>query len=166
MSATLCIDGRIMNSYSMSFDGSVLVRGFWLYIWRIQSPAKTFFYVGRNGDSSSIHAGSPFDRIGQHLNFRPNAKGNSLARALAKEGIEPSRCYFSMICVGPIFPEQDSKEKHVECRDITASLERDLAEHLKIQGLVVLGTHASKKPPQPALLAVVFERIGDFIRKP
>ena len=152
-----------MNSYSMSFDGSVLKRGFWLYIWRIQSPTKTFFYVGMTGDISSINASSPFDRIGQHLNFRPNAKSNSLARALAKQGVEPSRCDFAMICVGPIFPEQDSRDRHDECRDITAALERDLAQHLKDQGLAVLGTHASKKTPQPELLIEVLEKIRDFI---
>ena len=73
----------------MSFQGEVLERGFWLYIWEIVNGSNRYFYVGRTGDSSSAHAASPFNRIGQHLDFRENAKGNSLAKRLNEVGINP-----------------------------------------------------------------------------
>src|SRR2546430_5631539 len=76
-----------MESYSIKFDGRVLERGFWLYVIDIFTPEGRRLYVGRTGDSSSCNAGSPFSRIGQHLDCRANAKGNALARNLRAVGI-------------------------------------------------------------------------------
>jgi hypothetical protein len=70
----------MLNSYSMSFDGNVLARGFWLYVWDIRGPSFRRLYVGRTGNSSSPNAQSPFKRIGQHLDPSPNAKGNALGK--------------------------------------------------------------------------------------
>lgn len=103
----------MLQRYSMSFDGHLLERGFWLYVWRIVSPQGVFLYVGRTGDSSSPHAGSPFSRIGQHLDFRPYAKGNALGRRLAAAGVRPAECLFEMLAVGPIFPEQTTWRRTV-----------------------------------------------------
>ncbi len=64
----------MLNSYAMTFDGSLLERGFWLYVWDIRQNDDRYLYVGRTGDSSSANAASPFNRIGQHLDFRANAK--------------------------------------------------------------------------------------------
>jgi hypothetical protein len=72
----------VLHSYSMTFDGHLLNRGFWPYVWRIQGPVSHHVYVGRTGDSSSAHASSPFKRIGQHLDPSPNAKGNALGKHL------------------------------------------------------------------------------------
>jgi hypothetical protein len=52
-----------MKAYAMSFDGALLGRGFWLYVWRITDDSRSALYVGRTGDSSSPHASSPFKRI-------------------------------------------------------------------------------------------------------
>ncbi len=92
-----------MEAYSIKFDGRVLDRGFWLYVIDIDSPQGRRLYVGRTGDSSSAKASSPFSRIGQHLDCRPHAKGNALARNLRRAGIEPQACKMEMIAVGPIF---------------------------------------------------------------
>ena len=67
----------VLQSYSMTFDGHLLNRGFWLYVWLIKGPQSHHVYVGRTGDSSSPHASSPFKRIGQHLDPGPNAKGSA-----------------------------------------------------------------------------------------
>jgi hypothetical protein len=67
-----------LKSYSMMFDGHLLNRGFWLYVWDIKGSISHHVYVGRTGDSSSCHASSPFNRIGQHLDPRATAKGNAL----------------------------------------------------------------------------------------
>ena len=66
-----------MKAYAMSFDGALLGRGFWLYVWRITDGSRSVLYVGRTGDSSSPHASYPHfgqiwglrDRFGNELEF-------------------------------------------------------------------------------------------------
>jgi hypothetical protein len=130
-----------MNAYAMSFDGALLERGFWIYVWRITGDDRTVLYVGRTGDSSSPHASSPFRRIGQHLQAGPNAKANALARQLQTAGLVPGRCGFEMVAVGPLFPEQENMERHREVRDQVGALERALADHLRDAGHQVIGHH-------------------------
>ena len=101
-----------INVQKMSFDGQVLKRGFWLYVWKIIYDGKEYYYVGRTGDSSSSNAASPFNRIGQHLDFRENAKGNSLAKRLIEVGVDPKKCLFEMLALGPIYKEQESFDLH------------------------------------------------------
>lgn len=91
--------------FRMRFDGRLLKRGFWLYVWDIRSDRQRVLYVGRTGDSSSVNASSPFARIGQHLNFKENAKANSLAKRLAHARIDHEACAFSMVAMGRLFPE-------------------------------------------------------------
>jgi hypothetical protein len=75
-----------LASYALTFNGGLLRRGFWLYIWEIKTPEQTrLYYVGRAGDSSSSNAQSPFNRMGQHLGF--NGKSNVLRRRLIGEGV-------------------------------------------------------------------------------
>ncbi len=62
---------------------------------------------------------------------------------IRKEGLNPEECSFRMVAVGPIFDEQPGLKKHKRFRDITAALERDLAQHLKDRGYKVLGNHSS-----------------------
>ena len=71
-----------MNTYTTSFDGALLKRGFWLYVCRIAYGRRSVLYVGRTGDSSSPHASSPFTRIGQHLG--ENTRNNSLTSVVRK----------------------------------------------------------------------------------
>ncbi len=76
------------KTHVLSISGEVLQRGFWLYIWEIQTPkSNRLYYVGRTGDSSSINAQSPFNRMGQHLGFHKNS--NVLRRHLEKKILTP-----------------------------------------------------------------------------
>ncbi len=80
----------------MTFDGRVLARGFWLYVWEVTLPDRSVaHYVGRTGDTSSINAQSPFNRMGQHLGFAKNS--NMLRRWLNQRGIEPQQCTFRLV---------------------------------------------------------------------
>jgi catechol 2,3-dioxygenase-like lactoylglutathione lyase family enzyme len=143
----------MLNSHAMSFDGQLLERGFWLYVWDMRGPCGRHLYVGRTGDSSSPHAQSPFKRIGQHLDPSPKAKGNALGRQLQREGVDPLSCTFEMTAIGPIFPERQTMAEHQPTRDQLAALERALADFLKQRGYNVVGMHPKPVPPDPALLA-------------
>lgn len=148
-----------MQAYSIRFDGRVLLRGFWIYVIDIRSPQGRRLYVGRTGDSSSANAGSPFSRLGQHLDSRANAKGNALARNLRAAGIDPSGCVMEMIAIGPVFPEQREFGAHKPFRDQMAALERGLATALGLRGYTVLGSHGASEEPDPARLAEVLRLV-------
>ena len=121
----------VLQSYSMRFDGHLLNRGFWLYVWEIKGPLCHYVYVGRTGDSSSPHASSPFKRIGQHLDPGPNAKGNALGKQLKRAVVQYEECSFEMVAIGPIWPEQADFEGHKPIRDQMAALERAIADELR-----------------------------------
>jgi len=145
----------------MEFNGKLLKRGFWLYIWDIKedrSPHR-HLYVGRTGDSSSPNASSPFRRIGQHLDSSLHAKGNALGRQLRGAGIDAETCTFEMIAIGPIFDEQKTMPEHKPLRDKTAALERAVADELKHRGYTVLGTHPRASEPDSALLEQVMTKL-------
>lgn len=144
-----------MEAYSIKFDGRVLQRGFWLYVIDIRAPQGRRLYVGRTGDSSSAKAGSPFSRICQHLDDRPNAKGNALARNLRGAGVEPSTCTMEMTAIGPVFPEERDFALHKPVRDQVAALEHGLAAALRKLGYTVLGTHSPASEPDRAKLRTV-----------
>jgi len=152
-----------LRVYTMSFNGQVLTRGFWLYIWKITGPrGEEYLYVGRTGDSSSPNAASPFRRIGQHLDFSDNARANSLARRLCERGMNPLDCEFEMYAIGPLFPEQDSMEKHRPFRDKVAALERALSETLRARKYNVLGVQRSRKQLDQQILGQVLSAIDQF----
>ena len=150
----------MLPSHSMKFEGALLKRGFWLYVWEIKGDTSHHVYVGRTGDSSSPHAQSPFKRIGQHLEISPTAKGNALGRQLRKAGVSHEGCTFEMLAIGPIFQEQASFEEHVPMRDQMAALERATADYLKELGYIVLGAHPRLGTPDPGLLLEVRSVIG------
>jgi hypothetical protein len=139
----------------MSFDGHLLKRGFWLYVWKIKGPRSQYVYVGRTGDTSSPHASSPFRRIGQHLDPSPRAKGNALGKQLRKAGVDYEECSFEMVAVGPIYPEQATFAAHVPLRDQMAALERAVADELRQHGHLVLGTHPSVGIPDQLVLGQI-----------
>jgi hypothetical protein len=143
--------------HRMNFDGSALQRGFWVYVWSIHTPGRRVLYVGRTGDSSSLHAASPFARVGAHLDSRPNAKANSLYRHLQRVQIEPTTASFNMTAVGPIFPECSDRVEHNCCHDVTGALERALGEWLIDRGYTVLSVDKTKAPVDRTLLAQVKE---------
>lgn len=147
----------------MEFNGEILERGFWLYVWEITEEGSRHLYVGRTGDSSSPNASSPFNRIGQHLDFRENAKGASLAKRLKEAGISPKKSKFRMLALGPFFPEQEEFEAHKPYRDQMATLEFELAKHLKNMGYSVLGVHHQCAAVNNTQLEQVKENVERFL---
>lgn len=139
--------------HRVTLPGPMLQRGFWLYVWRVQTPVGERLYVGRTGDSSSPHATAPYTRMGQHLGF--SKAQNSLRRLLTEAGVEPENCgQFDLISYGPIFPEIGmTKEQlrheqmllHTPVRDQMAGLEKKLRDALVAAGYKVLNVVHSKK---------------------
>jgi hypothetical protein len=150
----------MLNSYSMTFDGTLLERGFWLYVWDICQNEDRYLYVGRTGDSSSANAASPFNRIGEHLDFRANAKGNALGKQLGRIDVQPSQCTFEMLAIGPIFPEQETFDLHKPVRDTIGALEAALADELVVRGYHVIGTHGRRVTPEADLWAEVLRHVN------
>ena len=143
----------------MRFDGAVLNRGYWLYVWDIIGPESRHLYVGRTGDSSSQYASSPFARIGRHLDPRPNAKGNAITKQILSVPMDPSHCTFEMLAIGPIFPEQETFAAHIPHRDLVGAMETALAARLRARGYSVLGSHGRSAPTDPEL----FRRVTELV---
>ena len=143
--------------HTLTLPGPMLQRGFWLYVWRIDTPKGERLYVGRTGDNSSPYATAPYTRMGQHLGFQKAS--NSLRRLLTEQGIKPEQCgQFDLVSYGPIFPEigktaeQDHGEQmelHKPFRDRMAALERDLRDALADAGYSVLNVVRSKTQSDP-----------------
>ena len=149
--------------YELKFSGALIERGFWLYVWRVSHKNKYVLYVGRTGDSSSKYAASPFNRLGQHLDVRPNATANTLLRNIKAKGFNPLACVYDLISIGPLYPEQDNIEDHRKYRDLIAPLESALAQHLKDKGHEVVGKHPKSKPIDKAVFKKVLLMIkGKF----
>ena len=155
-----------MKTYRMEFSGCLLKRGFWLYIWDIKDEGRRHLYVGRTGDNSSPHASSPFRRIGQHLDSKLNAKANALHRRLRAASIDPERCTFEMLAIGPLFDEQSSMADHLPVRDKMAALERALARELRDRGYHVIGQHQSGEDPDPSLMQQLVQLINAEFPEP
>lgn len=140
---------------SVAFEGALLERGFWLYVWEITAAdGRVLHYVGRTGDSSSANAQSPFSRLSQHLGT--NGRANALRRHLKDAGIEaPETCQrFSLFPYGPIFPEgRGSTTEHNESRDVVAALEKALADAMVAAGYEVLNKISCRRPLDETLFA-------------
>ncbi len=149
----------------MTFNGEILDRGFWLYIWEVTMSNSKHIYVGRTGDSSSANAASPFNRVGQHLDFRINARGNSLAKRLKEVGVNPNKSKFRMLALGPLYPEQTSFEAHKPFRDKMATFEYELANHLKNMGFNVLGIHHQGSNVPENTLREIKDQVMEFLNK-
>ena len=141
------------KTLELKFKGELLQRGFWLYVWEIKTPKQThLYYVGRTGDSSSINAQSPFNRMGQHLSFK---KGNMLRHHLESKNIVPENCLFRLIAHGPILKETKTKDEHRKRRDIIAAMEKALADEMTAAGYNVINTVSSLKKLNVAKFASV-----------
>ena len=133
---------------TMTLPGPMLQRGFWLYVWRVETPKGEMLYVGRTGDNSSPNAVAPYSRMGQHLGF-VNTQ-NALRKHLKERGIEPEDCAaFHLIAHGPIYPEVPKAdgaersalmEKHMPIRNLVGAMEKALADDLARAGYTVLNT--------------------------
>jgi hypothetical protein len=141
-------------TYALTLPGAMLERGFWLYVWRIETPQGEYLYVGRTGDSASPYATSPYRRMGQHLGQQKAQ--NALRRNLESKGIPPEGCRaFQFIAHGPLFPEAQDIETHQAPRDTVAALEKALADALRAADYQVINTVNCRKPIDAALLAGV-----------
>lgn len=142
------------STHAFTFSGQILQRGFWLYVWEIQpAGGETLYYVGRTGDSSSLNAQSPFNRMGQHLGF--NEQSNVLRRRLVKSGVTLETCEFRLVAHGPILAEAESLENHHRRRDIVAAMEKALAEAMAAAGYRVINEVACRALLDEELFATV-----------
>ena len=131
--------------HQVNFDGALLTRGFWLYVWEINTrDGRTLHYVGKTGDKASGVSQSPFDRLSKHLGHNEN--NNALRRYLTRAGIDPTSCRLRFVAYGPLFP-RTSTAKHAELCDIMSGLEKGLADALKEAGYDVLNPVGCRKPP-------------------
>jgi hypothetical protein len=126
------------------FNGQLLRRGFWLYVWEITDANGQFYYVGRTGDSSSLNAQSPFARMGQHLGFK--AESNALRRQLVAKSVTPEECTFRLVAHGPIMAEGATKMEHCLRRDQIAAMEKALACAMVEAGYQVLNSVSCRIP--------------------
>lgn len=144
-------------SHHVTFDGALLCRGFWLYVFNIINKTERFIYIGMTGDRSSGHAGSPFDRMSKHLGRNP--RNNAIRKKLEKMHINPEECSFEVMAIGPLFDEQKpASNSHTLFCDQVEALERALAEHLKEQLYKVISHHRSfTHTPDPQVLKDVIK---------
>ena len=150
--------------HELTFNGGLLERGFWLYIWEITTlEQRRVYYVGRTGDSSSFNAQSPFNRMGQHLGFREES--NAMRRQLQARGIVPEKCSFRLVAHGPILEEAMTKEAHDSRRDKVGAMEKALAGAMCAAGYQVLNTVKCRVPLDEAAFAEVREAFAEKFPK-
>jgi len=65
---------------------------------------------------------------------------------IRKKGFDPLVCSYELLSIGPLFAEQPDLAKHRRYRDIVASLEAALAEHMRQIGYEVMGIHPHSGP--------------------
>jgi len=150
-----------MKSHSLTFSGALIERGFWLYVWHVACGTQAIVYVGRTGDSSSQYAASPFNRLGQHLDIRESASANMLLRHMRLKKMEPTAARYTMIAVGPIYPEQQSMELHRRHRNVVAALEAALGQHMVQRGYDVVGNTTSKHTLDQRLFTEVLAEFAE-----
>jgi hypothetical protein len=151
------------SSHEIIFNGEMLARGFWLYVWDITTPQKRhLYYVGRTGDSSSNNAQSPFNRMGQHLGS--NAKNNVLRHSLESKDVDPESCAFRLVAHGPILPEAGSLKEHMKSRDSIAAMEKALALALTEAGYEVMNKIHCRMSLDPKAFAVVRTAFAKYFK--
>jgi len=140
-------------THVLTLPGPMLRRGFWLYVWRVETPEGELLYVGRTGDNSSPHATAPYTRMGQHLGSV--ATQNALRKHLEKRGVALEACAFHLVSHGPLYDEVAKADgatraalmaAHTPLRDIVGAMEKALADDLRAAGYTVLNTVHCKWP--------------------
>jgi hypothetical protein len=149
-------------THILTLPGPMLRRGFWLYVWRVETPTGDLLYVGRTGDNSSPYATAPYTRMGQHLGSVDTQ--NALRKHLDKRDLALPECTFQLITHGPLYDEIAKAEgvthealmaAHKPLRDIVGAMEKALADDLAAAGYAVLNTVNCKWPLDPILWAPV-----------
>lgn len=151
-------------THTLTLPGAMLERGFWLYVWRVETPVGEYLYVGRTGDNSSPNASAPYQRMGQHLGRQKNQ--NALRKHLDHCGIVPEHCKnFHLITYGPLFEQAVGMDDHEAPRDVMAALEKALADTLKTAGYQVMNKVYCRKPLDKALFTSVREAFAKQLPK-
>jgi hypothetical protein len=142
------------STYEVAISGEIVERGFWIYVWEARTPEnEILLYVGVTGDTSSVNAQSPFNRMGQHLGWQDNTC--MVRKHLTKRKIVPERCSFRFIAHGPVLDEADNREDHYERRDAMAAMERRLIEDLGAADYLVMNKSNSKEALDDSLYGPV-----------
>ena len=132
-----------MKNCKIKIPAIILNRGFWIYVVQIiDSENQKYYYVGMTGDTSSFNAAALFVRLGRHLDTKEKAKGNTLFRAIKKEGLNLDKLDFEIM---GFYLAPENKQRHRKIREEIAILEDRLHKDLKLAGYNVLGTHWPKK---------------------
>ena len=133
------------SAYTLTFDGGMTERGFWLYVWRVtSSDNRELLYVGMTGDTASPNAASPFGRMGRHLD--PKSLGNALLQYLNKCDVLARGCKFELTTYGPVFPEAPNMDEHKEPWSKVSSVEKALHDALVNVGYKVMNPVKSRQP--------------------
>jgi hypothetical protein len=143
-------------TYELSFQGELLQRGLWLYVWEITTATQArLYYVGRTGESSSLNAQSPIARISHHFGF--NESANVIRRHLMHKdwNVKPEECSFRLVAYEPILEEANGPELYRAHRDLVAALEKALADAMREAGYSVINTVHYRTPVNAALFAGV-----------
>lgn len=166
--------------HTLTLPGPMLQRGFWLYVWRVDTPKGEMLYVGRTGDNSSPYATAPYTRMGQHLGNVTNQ--NALRQKLERRGISPESCAsFHLVACGPLYPEviqmdgstrESLMAEHKPLRNVVGAMEKALAEALALAGYDVLNvvnwTHALDNEKWQLVLAAFgehFPKLAQVVRQ-
>jgi len=155
-----------VKTHELKFHGRMMNRGFWLYVWEVSTArGRKLYYVGRTGDSSSIHAGSPYSRMVGHLGNKKNA--NMLLTHLGNAHVDPRKCSLRLIAHGPILAETRHRVQHLSRRDRVHAMEKALELMMKKARYDVMNTVQRRGDVEPRVFDVVrrafakhFERLA------
>ncbi len=151
--------------YEVNIDGRLLERGYWLYVWKIETPEGVLVHVGHTGDSVNAGAGTVVARLGAVLDTREQARGNSLARLVAGRGLEPLACTYRLLALGPFQPESESMHEHRPRRVEMQERAAGLCAALEARGLDLVGGAAAGGGdgvlPEEELLARIVVFLGE-----
>ncbi len=153
-----------IDEYSLSFDGGLLSRGFWLQVWAIGYNGQQYIYLDHTGDNTWANAPSPLIGLSQHLDSSKHAPDNSLSTRLRKIDIDPQACHFRMLALGPLFEEQLTFHKHEPLRNQISTLEYEVAAYLKWQGFQVIGNCQKGGSVTQSLLDEAKSKVNKFLK--
>ena len=143
------------SSHSISIPSQVLVRGFWLYVWKItRLDEPPLYYVGMTGDTGSYKAQSPFNRLAAHLGS--NSKSNAIQRYLKLKKIDSGSCLtFDFTAYGPLTEVPTEKAAYQLARGNVSGLEKSLWLALKKADCDMLNVCPNSKFQADELLSKV-----------
>lgn len=114
------------NLHYISLPPQILVRGFWLYVWKIRLPnLSDTHYVGMTGDTGSLVAQSPFNRVSAHLGS--NERSNPIRRYLTQRGVDAEGCHaIDFAAYGPLYEVPVERDLYLVMRGKVAAMEKEL----------------------------------------